>query len=278
MTLENEITEFRRRMDKYISYICSRDFHKETRFTNSFFFFKKLYQNSLKKYLQLKLISSKKNIGLDFILSLINFFAFILILLVIYYLIKHNLVSISEIGATFVTITILYDKMRELFSSQLKGISELLPGLKNLHIILEENICHGDRELINNKLEIELKDVSFTYPNEERQALTLINLKIFSGDTIAIIGENGSGKTTLSKIISGLYPPSNGEVFFNAISLNEISLKSLYRRIAIVFQKYNKYPLSVVDNITISDTNKVLNRMEIDRITKFVELEKKLMI
>ena len=61
---------------------------------------------------------------------------------------------------------------------------------------------------------LELKDISFKYENN--LILNKVNLKINSGDKVALIGKSGSGKTTLISILNGTIKPTNGEVkFFN---------------------------------------------------------------
>lgn len=67
-----------------------------------------------------------------------------------------------------------------------------------------ENGSHGN---------IILKDVCFSYPLSDRNAVESINLTIHKGETIAIVGENGSGKSTLIRLITGLYLPQKGIVF-----------------------------------------------------------------
>ena len=78
---------------------------------------------------------------------------------------------------------------------------------------------------------IRLADVGFTYRTlsglfsiEKYQALKSINLDIFPGETLGVIGSNGSGKSTLLKILARIYQPDEGKIVFN---VNKISLLSL---------------------------------------------------
>jgi ABC-type multidrug transport system fused ATPase/permease subunit len=59
---------------------------------------------------------------------------------------------------------------------------------------------------------IEVSNVSFTYPKSQTPALSVVNLKIDSGSTCAIVGPSGSGKTTLADLILGMFEPTNGLV------------------------------------------------------------------
>lgn len=70
---------------------------------------------------------------------------------------------------------------------------------------------------------------------------------------MALVGENGSGKSTLIRLITGLYLPQSGMVMHNNKSTMEFTPKSLFTGISGVFQKYQRYQLSLCNNIIISD-------------------------
>ena len=60
--------------------------------------------------------------------------------------------------------------------------------------------------------DIEFKNVSFSYPNADREILHGINVKIREGEKVAIVGENGSGKSTFIALVCALYEATNGNV------------------------------------------------------------------
>lgn len=64
---------------------------------------------------------------------------------------------------------------------------------------------------------IEFKNVSFRYANQEKEALSNVNVKIHSDEKISIIGENGAGKTTFIKLLLRLYDPTQGAIYLNGI-------------------------------------------------------------
>lgn len=83
---------------------------------------------------------------------------------------------------------------------------------------------------------IALKNISFSYPQSESEALSDISLEIFPGEWIAVIGHNGSGKSTLAKIINGLIEASQGQVWVDQELLTEESIWSIRRKVGMVFQ------------------------------------------
>jgi ABC-2 type transport system ATP-binding protein len=77
------------------------------------------------------------------------------------------------------------------------------------------------------KILLQIKNVTKTYPksseNPEIKALKGVNLDIYEGEVLSLLGVNGAGKTTLSSIISTLHPPTSGEIFY--------ADKSIYKQI-----------------------------------------------
>lgn len=63
--------------------------------------------------------------------------------------------------------------------------------------------------------ELEIRTVSFRYPDSDTYVLENVNLKLYKGEKLAIVGENGSGKTTLIKLLCRLYQPTSGEIYNN---------------------------------------------------------------
>lgn len=101
-----------------------------------------------------------------------------------------------------------------------------------------------------NPVEITLKDVSYTYPGNEKATLSHINLTIKPGEKLALIGLNGAGKTTLVKLICGFYDPTEGEILLNNIPVKQFSREEYYSLIAVLFQDSTLLPTTVDENIT----------------------------
>lgn len=99
------------------------------------------------------------------------------------------------------------------------------------------------------KCEIELKDVSFRYPNAEKDTLSHINLTIHQGERLAIVGLNGAGKTTLVKLICGFYDPTEGQVLLNGQDIKQYNRRDYYALFSAVFQEFQLLPSTVADNV-----------------------------
>jgi len=97
---------------------------------------------------------------------------------------------------------------------------------------------------------IELKNVSFQYPDTENKSLSNLNLDINKGDKIAIVGENGSGKSTLMDILIGLHLPTNGEFIIDKTEINSINLANWRINVSFVPQKVVLFESTIKENIT----------------------------
>ena len=95
--------------------------------------------------------------------------------------------------------------------------------------------------------------LTFTYPGAGRPALRDIDLKITSGEKVAVVGPNGSGKTTLVKLLCRLYDPDSGRIMLNGRNIDDIDPAGYRRLFSVVFQNFMLYYLSAGDNIRLGD-------------------------
>jgi len=103
---------------------------------------------------------------------------------------------------------------------------------------------------INSIDSIEFRNVRYIYNNDKLEhVLDSINLKIFKGEKIAILGLNGSGKSTFVKLLLGLYSPSEGEVFLNGQNYNLYDSNVFLGNIGVVFQDFEFFAIPIIENI-----------------------------
>jgi ATP-binding cassette subfamily B multidrug efflux pump len=96
---------------------------------------------------------------------------------------------------------------------------------------------------------IEIKDLSFVYPNQTEYALKDINITLEKGKTLGIIGRTGSGKTTLVNLLLRLYNVENGKIAIDGKDINEYSLLELRENIGYVPQDNFLFSASIYENI-----------------------------
>ena len=96
---------------------------------------------------------------------------------------------------------------------------------------------------------IEFENVSFRYPNTDRDVLRNINLVINPGQTVALVGLNGAGKTTFIKLLMRLYDPTEGRILLDGRDIRDYDIKSLYGMFGTIFQDFGRYAVSAEENI-----------------------------
>lgn len=99
---------------------------------------------------------------------------------------------------------------------------------------------------------LNLKNVSFTYGNEQRQQggkLSDINFTVFPGESVALVGPSGGGKSTIINLICGLLQPDKGTILFDGYGMADWDEQALYRQISLVDQECRLFPDSIYENI-----------------------------
>ena len=91
--------------------------------------------------------------------------------------------------------------------------------------------------------------VSFRHQSALWPALEQVSLEVRLGETIAIVGPSGSGKTTLVKLLTGLYHPTSGKIYYNDNSQDEVDLDELRQQVGLVTQDAQLFSGSIRDNL-----------------------------
>lgn len=100
---------------------------------------------------------------------------------------------------------------------------------------------------------IDVKDVSFSYPESTRQALSGLSLSIRRGEVVGIRGGNGSGKSTLVKLLCGLLKPETGSVSIGGVEVSDMRPEEVSRHVSAVFQDFMAYSATARENIVFGN-------------------------
>ena len=119
----------------------------------------------------------------------------------------------------------------------------------------------------------EFKDVSFSYPQNERQILKGLNFSIKEGEKILIVGRNGCGKSTLIKLLIGLYSPNEGSVCINGRNIDKLNDKVRTNLFSAVFQDFVIFESSIRDNIEMGSS---YSNEQLNSVLRSVKLENKI--
>ncbi|WP_440947041.1 energy-coupling factor ABC transporter ATP-binding protein [Methanosarcina sp. T3] len=117
---------------------------------------------------------------------------------------------------------------------------------------------------------LEVRDLCHRYPHLEANALDNINLKVYKGERVAVLGANGAGKSTLFKHLNGILRPLSGEVLVKGETITKKNVRMCRETVGIVFQDPDDQVLapSVEEDIAFGPINMGLSRAEVEKRVK----------
>lgn len=113
---------------------------------------------------------------------------------------------------------------------------------------------------------IRFEGVRFGYP--DRPVMNGLDLEIPAGSSLAIVGANGAGKSTLIKLLARLYDPSAGRITVDGVDLRGIDPDAWRRQLAIVFQDFVRYELTLRENVGFGRVDADRSNGAFDRVAK----------
>lgn len=260
--LVNESVSPSREMQYYYQCITDREFFKETRLIGAVSFFRNLYNHTLLVVNSLELAYKTKSLRIEFVSKLITLIGYGSILYLIFNNVLTGIISIGAFAAVLNGIGVLFDEMKELISGDIGGNIGSIGSVKSFIDFMalpeERSVEQQNQQDIIAYEPIVLKGVFFKYPNSEKDVLKNINLKINPKEKLALVGANGSGKTTLTKLLLGLYQPTEGIITVGDYTDEQGSILSSSLTSA-VFQDYRQYKMTIKENIVISDVLSEMN-------------------
>ena len=262
---EDIAAPIRREYESHEGIICSINFMKETRILGAFGFIKNLYLDSVKRLNKKIFEATAKSELVNCILNLVSAISYSGVIIFTIYLLLNGEISVGSFAAVYASMGMLFGIMDEIVNRHIGDLSSNYGTIRNYIRFMEMIEIGGEHADMNSNPEISIKNVSFKYPNAENNCLTDVSLDIKPGETVAIVGENGAGKTTLVKLITGIYRPTEGDIIIGGLDVKKISPRCIYDSITGVFQKYQRYKMTLSDNVRISQVSK---DSEIDSIMK----------
>lgn len=146
-----------------------------------------------------------------------------------------------------------------------RGITAAQSIFEILDLDIEKDT--GTRGLKKAQGNIEVNNITFTYPTKEEPVLSNLSLKIKAGENIALVGRSGSGKSTLSSLLPRFYDFSEGEILLDDHNISDYPLKDLRAQFAIVSQQVVLFNDTLANNICYG-ADRVLSEQDIIEIAK----------
>ncbi|MEH2006776.1 ABC transporter transmembrane domain-containing protein [Nostoc sp.] len=198
------------------------------------------------------------------------------------YQVIHNELTIGQLVAfnmllgniitPFQRLTVLWNQLQEVVIA-VERINDVLDAEP------EEDLQHQARQSLPPiKGNIRFDNVTFRYhPESDINVLENLSFEIHSGQMVALVGRSGSGKTTISKLVLGLYPPTDGKVLIDGHDITSLSLRSLREQVGVVDQDTFLFGGTIRENISLAHPGATLAEIiEAARLAGADEFIKKL--
>ncbi len=167
-------------------------------------------------------------------------------------------ISVGTLIAFPLYISMLYRPIRMLadkFNTLQMG---LIAAERVFKLLESEEIVHNTGTLAPGRLrgEVRFDDVKFSYSGDIEQDAVLkgVSFDIKPGESLAIVGSTGSGKTTIISLLNRFYEIQGGKILIDGHAISEYDVFALRRRIAVVLQDVFLFSGTVLENITLRDS------------------------
>lgn len=260
--------QLRSQYDYFTDLIVSKDSALERIIFNSFHYLNDKWKNKYKEWFDINYSSSKRFVFQTKLSSILMSFSAVACM---FLLIKPTLEGKITTGVYIAVVGNVYALVQLMSWSLSNNLSDIARWIA-FNNEYEDFKRISRIELNNNKNiniekieKIEFKNVSFKYPETDKEILKNVNLVFETGKSYGLVGENGSGKTTLIKLLTGIYSNFTGEILINGIDIRNLQKEVIGRLFSVVFQDFAKYEISLRENISLGNET-LYQPEEINRI------------
>ena len=186
----------------------------------------------------------------------VSTFQYALTIAVAIYLAYKNLVTASDITACLLLLGMVIWPIRGL-GRIISNYGKALVAANRIQHVLEEKSefsTNGDQKPVITG-QITFADVSFHFPDSNKELLKNISFRVEAGQTIAIVGKTGCGKTTICNLLSRFLEVTGGNIYLNDTNIKDIEKHYLRQNVKMVLQDPFLFSKTVYDNIAITNDN-----------------------
>jgi len=182
-------------------------------------------------------------------------------------LVMEQHMNIGQFVAAEIIIILIINSVEKLILS-LDNIYDLLTSIDKISEVVELEIEENTGEELNKDLlskskglEIDIKNLNFTYPDYGKATINNVSLHINSGERVLISGKSGSGKSSLIQLIGGLYKIDSGLITFNGSNLNNLKPDDIRSLIGDCLSQEQLFYGTILENITMGRNNATIDNV-----------------
>lgn len=209
-----------------------------------------------------QLYTRKTSFVFDSVKSFIEQFGLVVIILLTTYFVLKGQMSVGAIMFHVLLFNNVTAPIRQLHRIY-DDVNDAMIYSESFFEIIEAQEEESSGTYIPKKIvgRIELKNVSFNYPNGTK-ALKDVSMLIEPNKTTALVGLSGAGKSTVINLLDKFYEPNQGQILLDGIDLREYDTKELRKHIGLVLQKNHIFQGSIEENIRYGDETASLEEVK----------------
>ena len=159
--------------------------------------------------------------------------------------VTHPILNIIDLWDDFQEVKIALERLNDVFDAK-----------------PEENATKQPIHIPTIRGHIKFENVTFRYPTRaDKNALQNINLEIYPGQTVALVGRSGAGKTTFASLLLRLHEPNEGRIFIDGYDTRQVSISSLRSQIGVVPQDVFLFSGTIRENIAFGQPDAPLEEV-----------------
>jgi ABC-type multidrug transport system fused ATPase/permease subunit len=186
------------------------------------------------------------------VVQLIELFGALLVIGLGTYKLSNGELTLGELLAFMTYLTRLYDPIRAL-TKLTTTVYSASAGAERVIELLDEQPAVVDRpdarDLARARGVVDVDDVSYRYPDTDRDAVAGVSFTVGPGETLALVGGSGAGKSTIAKLLLRFHEPDTGSISVDGHDVRALTLHSLRENIAVLLQETLVFEGTVRENI-----------------------------
>jgi len=184
--------------------------------------------------------------------------------------------NIGQFVAAEIIILLVIASVEKLILG-LESFYDVLTSLEKMGQVVDKQIESQEGEYVEDtdSFNIQLKKVTYQVPDRVDPILNDVSLNIDSNSRILVKGPSGSGKSTLVRIITGIFRPTKGRIFYNNTAVDNLQLNSYRSNLGMVLSDETPFEGTIKENLTLGDANismaKINEVIEAVGLTEFIK-------
>lgn len=203
--------------------------------------------------------SQKRIFRLDVFLIIVTIIQELAVYAILIYQVAKGFILPGVFTLMLASVQKLSSQLTYLFSNlaEMEYCSRQVNDLRKMMAFEDEKVKHRISISKSKTYTLEFRHVYYKYYKADEYTLKDISFTIHPNEKIALVGYNGAGKTTITKLMMGLYHPTQGEILLNGENIEKYNQNEYYALFAPVFQETNCFNFDIGENVAMQFSNDV---------------------